>query len=48
MLRRAVRDGGRTWWAPLAFTRINIELTILKNQIEDDLKCWNFGVPAQT
>jgi hypothetical protein len=27
--------GGRTWWAHLAFTRINIELTILRKKIED-------------
>ena len=28
-------DGGRTWWAHFAFTRINIQLTIRKNQVED-------------
>jgi len=28
-------SGGRTWWAHFAFTRINIELTILRKKIED-------------
>jgi hypothetical protein len=28
-------DGGRTWWAHFAFTRINIEPTILRKKIED-------------
>jgi hypothetical protein len=27
--------GGRTWWAHLEFTRINITLTILLKKIED-------------
>jgi hypothetical protein len=27
--------GGRTWWAHLQFTRINIEPTILRKKIED-------------
>jgi hypothetical protein len=27
--------GGRGWWAHLVFTRINIALTITKNQVED-------------
>ena len=27
--------GGRTWWAHVEFTRINIELTILLKKIED-------------
>src|SRR5437868_5182176 len=27
--------GGRTWWAHVAFTRINITPTILRKQIED-------------
>jgi hypothetical protein len=27
--------GGRTWWAHLEFTRRNIELTILKKDIEE-------------
>ena len=33
--------GGRTWWAHFEFTRINIELTILQNQIEDQREFWN-------
>jgi hypothetical protein len=28
-------SGGRTWWARLEFTRINIEPIILKNKIEE-------------
>jgi len=28
-------SGGRTWWAHVEFTRIDIELTILKKEIED-------------
>jgi hypothetical protein len=28
-------SGGRTWWAHLEFTRINIEPTILRKEIED-------------
>ncbi len=35
MLRRAARGGGRTWWAHLESTRINIKLTILRKKIED-------------
>ena len=31
-------NGGRTWWAHLAFTRINIQLTILKKEIEESLR----------
>ena len=31
----ATSRGGRTWWAHVDFTRINIELTILKKEIED-------------
>ena len=27
--------GGRTWWAHFEFTRINIELIILRKKIED-------------
>jgi len=30
--------GGRTWWAHLAFSRINIELTILQKEIEESLR----------
>jgi hypothetical protein len=38
MLRQARgRDGGRSWWAHLAFTRMNIELTIGKKEIEESL-----------
>ena len=29
--------GGRRWWAHLAFTRLNIELIIHRNQIEERL-----------
>jgi hypothetical protein len=36
-------DSGRTWWAHLAFTRINIELTILKNQIEELMNVKGIG-----
>ena len=32
------RSGGRARWAHLAFSRINIELTIPKNQIEESLR----------
>jgi hypothetical protein len=28
-------NGGRSWWAHLQFTRINIELTILPKKFED-------------
>jgi len=31
------RSGGRTWWAHPEFTRVNIELTIRKNQMEEAL-----------
>ena len=36
-LRRSSVDrrGGRTWWAHFEFTRINIELIILRKKIED-------------
>jgi len=27
--------GGRTWWAHLEFTRINIRPTILRKKVED-------------
>src|SRR6266851_3683076 len=30
-----VLGGGRTWWAPFEFTRINIEPIILRKKIED-------------
>ena len=29
-------SGGRTWWAHFEFTRINIELTILYKEIEEN------------
>jgi hypothetical protein len=32
---RGAASGGRTWWAHLEFTRINIELIILPKKIED-------------
>ncbi len=28
-------DGGRTWWAHFAFTRMNIGLIILRKKIEE-------------
>jgi hypothetical protein len=31
------RRGGRSWWAHLAFLRINIELTISKKGFEESL-----------
>jgi hypothetical protein len=31
----AATNGGRSWWAHLAFTRINIAPTILRKKIED-------------
>ena len=34
-LRHSTARGGRTWWAHLEFTRLNIEPTILRNQIEE-------------
>lgn len=30
-------SGGRTWWAHLAFTRMNIDRIILGNQIEEGM-----------
>jgi hypothetical protein len=36
-------DGGRKWWAHLAFTRINIELTILQKDIEDLMNVKGIG-----
>jgi hypothetical protein len=32
------RTGGRTWWAHFEFTRINIQLTIPKNRVEEMLE----------
>jgi hypothetical protein len=37
------RGGGRTWWAHHRFTRINIELTISKNQIEELMNVRGIG-----
>jgi hypothetical protein len=31
-------SGGRTWWAHLKFTRINIQRTIRKKEIEESLR----------
>ena len=31
-------SGGRTWWAHFEFTRINIELIILREKIEESLR----------
>jgi hypothetical protein len=35
--------GGRRWWAHLAFTRTNIELTISQNQIEELMNIKGIG-----
>ncbi len=35
--------GGRTWWAHPRFTRINIKLTIFKNQIEELMNVQGIG-----
>jgi hypothetical protein len=35
--------GGRTRWAHLAFTRINIELTILQKEIEELMNVKGIG-----
>jgi hypothetical protein len=35
--------GGRRWWAHCAITRINIELAILKNQIEEIMNVRGVG-----
>lgn len=37
-------SGGRTWWAHLEFTPINIKLTILPKKIEDYLEFWKSSV----
>jgi hypothetical protein len=43
--------GGRSWWAHLAFTRINIAPTILRKKIEDlreaDPRLINTSAPIQ-
>jgi hypothetical protein len=35
--------GGRTWWAHLAFTRMNIGPTVLGNQIEERMHAQGIG-----
>jgi hypothetical protein len=35
--------GGRTWWAHLEFTRVNIELTILPKKIEELMNVKGIG-----
>jgi hypothetical protein len=35
--------GGRTWWAHLKFTRINIEPTILRKKIEELMNVKGIG-----
>jgi hypothetical protein len=42
-LCRSARSGGRTWWAHLAFTRMNIQLTIPKNQVEELMNVRGIG-----
>jgi hypothetical protein len=43
-LRPAIAPGGgRSWWAHLKFTRINIELTIRKNQVEELMNVKGIG-----
>ena len=37
------RAGGRRWWAHLAFTRINIELTFRKKEIEELMNVRGIG-----
>ena len=44
---RGDRSGGRTWWAHLEFTPINIELTIHKEKIEDLPQLGAFMVPVE-
>jgi len=39
-----VPTGGRTWWAHVEFTRINIEPPIIRKRMEDDLACERSGV----
>jgi hypothetical protein len=36
-------SGGRTWWAQLAFTRINIALTILQKEFEELMNVKGIG-----
>jgi 2'-5' RNA ligase len=35
--------GGRTWWAHLEFTHVNIELTILQKEIEELMNVKGIG-----
>lgn len=37
------RSGGRSWWAHLQFTRINIEPIILKNKMEELMNVKGIG-----
>src|SRR6266850_321119 len=37
-------SGGRTWWAHFEFTRINIEPTILRKKIEEQLGLGAIGL----
>jgi hypothetical protein len=30
-------DGGRSWWAHFEFTRVNVEPTIVRKKIEEQL-----------
>jgi hypothetical protein len=41
--------GGRSWWAHLNLTRINIALTIPKNQVEELMEVRSISdVPAES
>jgi hypothetical protein len=40
---RSTVSGGRQWWAHLAFTRINIELTIREKKIEELMNVRGIG-----
>jgi DNA repair protein RadC len=37
------RSGGRTWWAHVAFTRINITPTILRKKFEELMNVRGIG-----
>ena len=41
-------SGGRTWWAHFEFTRINIELIILRKEIEERVISAHFAVVRRT
>jgi len=43
---RSASGGGRDWWAHFEFTRINIELIILRKKIED-LRYVSANCPVQ-